>query len=63
MNENIMKALGFSKEMEDIKNGKCPFCGKVITENDFENRSEIYKREFKISGLCPNCQDSIFNEN
>lgn len=46
MNENIMKALGFSKEIEDIKNGKCPFCGKVITENDFQVYAQIAKIQY-----------------
>ena len=35
-------------------------CGKPITINSF--RDEISLREYRISGLCQNCQDLIFGE-
>ena len=28
MNENIMRALGFNKEVDAVKNGNCPICGE-----------------------------------
>lgn len=49
----------FPKEMERKDQGKCPFCGKEINpETDF--RDDLSRREFKISGLCQECQDDIF---
>ena len=37
----------------------CPMCkAKIDTETEFKN--EISKREFKISGMCQKCQDSVF---
>ena len=36
--------------------GLCPICGNPIGEF----RDELSKREFEISGMCQNCQDSIF---
>ena len=48
-------------EMLDRKaNGKCPFCGKEIKEDEFRN--EISRKEFKITGLCQECQDSVYGE-
>jgi hypothetical protein len=38
--------------------GLCPICG----DPPGEFRDEISKREFKISGMCQGCQNSLFNE-
>jgi C4-type Zn-finger protein len=58
MNENIMRALGFNKEVDAVKNGNCPICGEKINMEDFVN--EISKREYSISGICQKCQNKIF---
>ena len=39
-----------------INAGKCPTCGEPA--NSF--RDEISHKEFMISGMCQECQDSIF---
>ena len=36
--------------------GKCPTCAQVL--GPFRNESSI--KEFGISGMCQECQDSIF---
>jgi len=56
MNENLMKAVGFGEQVEKIKKGKCPFCGKEIGEF----KDALSRREFEISGLCQQCQDETF---
>ena len=45
----------------------CPTCGKGATEtprNDlakaFLFRNELSAREYRISGMCQSCQDSVF---
>lgn len=58
MNEDLMKAAGYDKEVSLVKLGKCPFCHIETSENDFKD--ELSKREYKISGLCQKCQDSVF---
>jgi hypothetical protein len=58
MNKNIMKAMGFGKEVKLAESGKCPFCEKTIDVNEF--RDELSKKEFGISGLCQTCQDEVF---
>jgi len=60
MNENIMRAAGFGKEVDAAKAGKCPFCGKVVDPASF--RDELSRREYKISGICQPCQDKTFGE-
>ena len=59
MNKDIMKQAGFTKEVERVEGGKCPFCGKPIDIRDF--RTPLDTKEYTISGLCQPCQDSIFN--
>jgi len=54
-----MKSMGFHKEMENVKNRKCPLCGEKININDFKDPLSI--KEFKISGMCQKCQDEVFN--
>lgn len=60
MNEKIMKKVGFEKEVEAVREGKCSICGKTINLADFRN--ELSKREYTISGLCQKCQDDIFGK-
>ena len=59
MNEEIMKAAGFGKQVDLVKAGRCPFCKTDIHPNkDF--RDELSRREYKISGLCQKCQDEMY---
>ena len=61
MNKEIIKTL-FPEQYERIEEGKCATCGKEIDwERAFED-DEIGMREFLISGLCLNCQNSVFKE-
>jgi hypothetical protein len=58
MNREIMKQMGFTKELQLIDEGRCPWCKKKIDMNEF--RTPLSKREFEISGLCQSCQDGFF---
>jgi len=51
----------FPDFMKDRAEGKCPFCKRLISEGDF--RDTISQKEFSISGMCQECQDSFFDEN
>lgn len=55
-----LKAFGFDKEIENVENQRCPFCGREIHMEDF--RDSISRKEFRISGLCQACQDEMFEE-
>ena len=58
VNDELMRKL-FPKQMENMDNGKCPFCGKDINP-ETEFRDELSRKEFKISGMCQACQDDFF---
>jgi hypothetical protein len=58
MNEEIMKAAGFGKEVEAVHSGNCPTCRKPINMNDFKDM--LSRKEFRISGMCQECQDGVF---
>lgn len=59
MNEDIMRAVGFSGFVDSVKAGKCPWCENTkLDRKDFKN--EISWKEFGISGLCQECQDDFF---
>lgn len=60
MNKDIMRQLRFNREVDLVEKGICPFCKKQVNVTEF--RDETSKREFKISGLCQECQDKTFKE-
>lgn len=45
--------------LEKIEKGLCPFCNKII-DPEKEFRDDLSRKEFKISGLCQDCQDNVF---
>ena len=60
MNKDIMKKVGLEKVVEAVEARKCPLCSKDITMEDFKD--ELSRIEYGISGMCQECQDSIFEE-
>lgn len=55
-----MESLGFTKEMENLKNGLCVFCKSTkLSREDFKD--ELSWKEFQTSGMCQKCQDKLFN--
>lgn len=58
MNKQLMRSLGFTKEVERVDKGLCPFCSEPVRIKDF--RDELSKKEFRISGVCQKCQDEVF---
>lgn len=61
MNKDLMKSIGFGKQVDDIERGICPFCGKKINP-DTEFRDKGSKYEYTLSGLCQKCQDETFGK-
>jgi hypothetical protein len=60
LNKEVLRAMGFSREVELVETGHCPFCGIFVIETDF--RDEESRLEFEISGLCQTCQDTVFGK-
>lgn len=65
MAKKIGKMVGGKLGKELIEMSKtadhsfCPFCKEPVTIDSFGNDSQ--KKEFEITGLCPKCQDKVFN--
>ena len=63
MNKDLMRRMGFGQEVDDVERGVCPFCKKPISGARTEEfRDELSREEYKISGLCQECQDELFRE-
>jgi|SaaInlStandDraft_2_1057019.scaffolds.fasta_scaffold71542_2 hypothetical protein len=62
--DNFLAALFGVDRQASIEAGKCvdapAGCGGNAVELGFRNA--ITEREYTISGLCQNCQDSVFSE-
>ena len=57
MNRAIMNAFG-TGYMDAVDEGKCPLCSNKVDETTFTD--ELSRREYKISGICQECQDDLF---
>jgi hypothetical protein len=56
--KKFLKSLGFRREVEAVAKCICPLCEERVDEDEF--RSEAFVKEFKSSGLCQGCQDTVF---
>ncbi|RAP48940.1 MAG: hypothetical protein BZ138_08540 [Methanosphaera sp. rholeuAM270] len=59
LDDMMMKV--FPDAMNNRRQGKCPFCGKLINPDE-EFRDQLSVKEYHISGLCQKCQDEVFKE-
>ena len=60
MNKKTMEAMGFEEAVKKVEASMCPFCNKPIGNQFF--RDKLSRREYRISGLCQKCQDSVFGK-
>ena len=58
MNKEIAIQEGFTRELSAVEAGACPICGQVIKTVPFRNEASV--KEYKISGMCQECQDDFF---
>ena len=57
---SIDDILALTILMEDENKGVCSSCHReFIISNEFSSAKEL--NEFRLSGLCKNCQDQLFN--
>jgi len=56
--DNVSKNLFGREREESIRKNICVMCGNIVDENNFKD--ELSLKEFKISGMCQECQDKIF---
>ena len=57
MDDKMMMKV-FPDAMNNVKENRCPFCGKPIKAEEFRDKLSV--KEYHISGLCQNCQDKTF---
>lgn len=57
---DFLKKIAPLKIINDLENNRCATCGKDVTKESFRNRISV--KEFKISGMCQECQDEVFGE-
>ena len=60
MNKEMLRSIGFGKEVDMVENGVCPTCTEPIDWSQF--RDELSKKEYRISGMCQKCQDEVFGK-
>ena len=60
MNIDIMRQAGLSEHVSLFQAGQCPFCRKILNLMT-EFRDELSRKEYRLSGLCQDCQDETFN--
>ena len=54
--EALLSSITGRNRVDTIKAKSCVFCGDV----KIEFRDEISEKEYTISGMCQECQDSVF---
>lgn len=54
----LLRSLGFNKQIDRVEHGLCPFCNKKIDPSEFRDKRS--RDEYQISGLCQSCQDLMF---
>ena len=59
MNKDIIRKI-FPEEVSRVESKHCPICNKDMTSAQFKDKLSI--REYKISGMCQECQDDTFSE-
>ncbi len=61
--KGFLRSLGFKRGISRVKGCtrpacKCSLCAEKVNEEEFRN--EVFIKEFKSSGLCQECQDTVF---
>jgi hypothetical protein len=56
--ENFSQTAFGRSRQECMNIGRCVTCGKMVKDNEFRDSLSI--KEFGISGMCQDCQDSVF---
>jgi hypothetical protein len=59
IDEVIKEVLGINR-IESIRSNKCVFGDPPHDASKFRN--DISQKEYRISGLCQECQDSVFGK-
>ena len=61
MNDDIMRQAGLGHMVDKVHKGVCPTCDTKDAKSTIKADDKLSLKEFKISGMCQACQDSVFN--
>lgn len=56
--DNLLTKITGRSRPDSIRASKCATCGKDVTGF----RDDLSRREYSISGMCQDCQDSVFGD-
>ena len=56
--KKILKMVGMKDKVDAVEHGFCPTCSKPVSKEEF--RDALSRKEYGISGMCQECQDSVF---
>ena len=54
--EEMLNGL-FPEREKRLKEGRCVICGEKV---NFNEMTEIERREYDVSGMCKKCQQEVF---
>jgi hypothetical protein len=56
--KKFLRTLGFGREVAIVEDCRCPLCTERVDEEEFRN--EVFMKEFRTTGLCQGCLDTVF---
>ena len=56
--KRFKKALRIRHAVAKVGDCSCPLCSERVDEEEFRN--EMFMKEFKATGLCQGCLDTVF---
>lgn len=56
--KRMLTAAGFGEQVKRTEHGFCAFCAHPVTRESFHDPESW--NEYRISGLCQECQDKVF---
>jgi len=56
--KRFLKASRFRHAVAKVRDCRCPLCSERVDEKEFRN--EVFMKEFKTTGLCQGCMDTVF---
>ena len=56
--KRFLRKLRFWRKITMVTDPRCPLCAERVDKCDFKNK--VFVREFESSGLCQECQYTVF---
>ena len=56
--KRFQRALRIRHAVAKVRDCRCPLCSERVDGEEFRN--EMFMKEFKATGLCQGCLDTVF---